>query len=111
MGVAVVKERPGQRQSRFEQIKNPSKSPFTKGRLFIPPPFEKGEAVKKFVHGSTGSPRTVWHRRKSKYLAVRPELVEGRTAIFSQLWGEGGIFGQTQLGIQFSKVKLTLTWP
>ena len=31
------------------------------------------EAVKKSAHGSTGSPRAVWHRRKSNYLAVRPE--------------------------------------
>jgi len=54
--------------------------------------FKKREAVKKSVHGSTGSQRTVWHRRKSKYLAVRPALVEGRTAIFSQVQGKKGDF-------------------
>ncbi len=34
----------------------------------------------KSVHGSTGSPRTDDGTRKINHLAVRPELVEGRTA-------------------------------
>jgi hypothetical protein len=32
------------------------------------------------VHGSTGSPRTDYAALEINYLAVRPELVEGRTA-------------------------------
>jgi hypothetical protein len=55
----------GQRQSRFEQMKNPSKSPLIKGRLFY--------------------------------------------SLFAK--AGKGIFGQTPVGDQLSKVKLTLARP
>ena len=56
------------------------------------------EAVKKSVHGSTGSPRTERRLLNFKYLAVRPELVEGRSAkFFTPSGGEGRVRGHTKL--------------
>ena len=53
---------------------------------------------KKSVHGSTGSPRTGTAQCKFKYLAVRPERVEGRSAIFSHDRCAVGRFGRIELG-------------
>jgi hypothetical protein len=54
--------------------------------------------VKKSVHGSRASPRTGSHIWKFKYLAVRPERVEGQRPIFSQLpFFKGGIVSVTPL--------------
>jgi hypothetical protein len=45
--------------------------------------FTSPQRRKNPVHGSTGSPRTGRRNVNSTYLAVRPERVEGRSAIFS----------------------------
>ena len=48
---------------------------------------------RKSVHGSTSSPRTDHGELEISYLAVRPELVEGRAADYdtvSQGEGQGG---------------------
>ncbi len=39
---------------------------------------------RKSIHGSTGSPRTDYDTSEINYLAVRPELVEGRAANCTQ---------------------------
>jgi hypothetical protein len=48
------------------------------------------EAVKKFRSWFESLTTNGFHVRGFKELAVRPEHVEGRTAIFSQLHGMGG---------------------
>jgi hypothetical protein len=46
--------------------------------------YGKPRVCEKSVHGSTRSPRTVWHNQNVNYLAFRAEPLEGQTAIFSQ---------------------------
>jgi putative Ca2+/H+ antiporter (TMEM165/GDT1 family) len=49
-----------------------------------------GRLCRKFVHGSTSSPRTDDDPLEINYSAVRPEPVEGQTAIYDTVSGRGG---------------------
>ena len=55
----------------------------------------------RFVHGSTGSPRTDHVKLQINYLAVRPELVEGREANYDTV-PKGGV---TESGVAYASIE------